>query len=275
MLKYYKIDVKVQKEYVNKPHYFLGSTLRGTFGTALKQVVCINPSKVCKDCFALDSCIFYDFFELRNKAHLYRFSKKLGEKNYDFSLYLFEAACEKISYILSAIIQMLEKKGFGISRETLKVSSIYCNNKLIYVNNSFDIKGIKPRKFAPKEFIGTPLKLRFLTPLRIKKENKLLSKKPELHHIILSIHHRLHDIKEKEKFKLPFKSSYKEIKSEVFFKDLTRFSNRQKTKMKIGGILGYIEYEQIDKNSLELLQLGEIIGVGKQTVFGLGEIKIL
>ncbi len=44
--------------------------------------------------------------------------------------------------------------------------------------------------------------------------------------------------------------------------------------MKIGGVLGEITYDDIDEKSYQLLKLGEIIGVGKQTVFGLGEIEI-
>jgi CRISPR/Cas system endoribonuclease Cas6 (RAMP superfamily) len=44
--------------------------------------------------------------------------------------------------------------------------------------------------------------------------------------------------------------------------------------MRFGGITGYVEYDEIDPKSYTILKLGEIAGVGKQTVFGLGEIKI-
>jgi len=40
-------------------------------------------------------------------------------------------------------------------------------------------------------------------------------------------------------------------------------------------LLGYIELKNIDKESYKLLKLAEIIGVGKQTVFGLGKIELL
>ena len=41
------------------------------------------------------------------------------------------------------------------------------------------------------------------------------------------------------------------------------------------GIVGEIAIMDIDKRSYELLKLGEIIGVGKQTVMGLGEIEVV
>jgi CRISPR/Cas system endoribonuclease Cas6 (RAMP superfamily) len=44
--------------------------------------------------------------------------------------------------------------------------------------------------------------------------------------------------------------------------------------MQLGGIMGHINYDEIDAKSYALLKLGEIMGVGKQTVFGLGEIRV-
>ncbi|NOX15681.1 MAG: CRISPR system precrRNA processing endoribonuclease RAMP protein Cas6, partial [Epsilonproteobacteria bacterium] len=68
--------------------------------------------------------------------------------------------------------------------------------------------------------------------------------------------------------------TYEIVEFKVYFKELTRLSNRQKTKMQIGGIMGEIKYKNLDKKSYELLKLGEIIGIGKQCVFGLGKIKV-
>jgi len=40
------------------------------------------------------------------------------------------------------------------------------------------------------------------------------------------------------------------------------------------GVLGEMAVLGLDEKSYRLLKIGEIIGVGKQTVFGLGKIKI-
>ena len=44
--------------------------------------------------------------------------------------------------------------------------------------------------------------------------------------------------------------------------------------MNMDGIIGEIVILGIDRRSYELLKLGEIIGVGKQTVMGLGRVEL-
>ena len=59
-LNYSVIDVKSS---FKLPYEFIGSTIRGVLGIALKKVLCINPSYECKGCFAKDNCVFYDLYE--------------------------------------------------------------------------------------------------------------------------------------------------------------------------------------------------------------------
>jgi len=44
--------------------------------------------------------------------------------------------------------------------------------------------------------------------------------------------------------------------------------------MKIGGIIGDITIKGVDEKSFYYLKLGEVIDVGKQTLFGLGDYEI-
>jgi CRISPR/Cas system endoribonuclease Cas6 (RAMP superfamily) len=44
--------------------------------------------------------------------------------------------------------------------------------------------------------------------------------------------------------------------------------------MNLGGLMGEILINNADKEIYRLLKLGEVIGVGKSTVFGLGKIKV-
>jgi len=44
--------------------------------------------------------------------------------------------------------------------------------------------------------------------------------------------------------------------------------------MKFTGLIGKITIQGLDRRSYEYLKLGEIIGIGKQTVFGLGDYTI-
>jgi len=272
MISYHKLDITLTPCAV-LPHPFIGSTLRGAFGVSLKKVVCINPSYTCEGCFAKENCLYYDFYEAKNKAHQYRFDFKLNPKNYDFSLYLFEKASDKLPYVVSAIHKMLTEQGLGVKRDKYTIQNIACNGTTIYKEGAFDLSNTTPQRFTPKE-IGTKIALHYITPLRTKYKGKLLSSTPPLETLIYSIHNRLCELTNMPKTRLTFTPSYKELQTSVRFTDQTRRSNRQKTKLQIGGITGDTVYDNIDEKSLIYLQLGELIGVGKQTVFGMGKIFI-
>jgi len=272
MLTYHELEIKLKPSDVT-PLPFIGSTLRGAFGVSLKKVVCINPSFTCEGCFAKDNCIYHDFYEEKNRAHQYRFDIKLDPKRYNFKLYLFEEATEKLPYVVSAIHKMLTEQGLTKQRKTFDIKKIKCNDKTIYKDGEFDLKDIKPKEFKLNK-LSNKIKLQLKTPLRIKHQNKILSKKPPLEILLYSIQNRLTQIKDEPRVKLTFTPSYKESKADIRFQDQTRRSNRQKTKLQIGGIVGEINYKEIDEKSLMLLKVGEIIGVGKQTVFGMGKIKV-
>jgi hypothetical protein len=58
--------------------------------------------------------------------------------------------------------------------------------------------------------------------------------------------------------------------------DWERYSNRQRTKMNLGGFVGKIEYESDSiEDFLPLLVAGEVLHVGTGTSFGLGKLQIL
>ena len=86
-MKYIKISILI-KTNENIP-YFIGSQIRGAFGYALKKVTCINPSYQCdEECFAKDNCLYWEFYEQKNKPLKYRLDFELGKEYYDFDMYL-------------------------------------------------------------------------------------------------------------------------------------------------------------------------------------------
>ena len=270
-MKYVKISAVIPN---STPPYFLGSQLRGAFGYALKRVVCINPSFRCEECFAKDNCLFYEAYEQKNGFHSYRFDFELGKPYYDFSLYLFENFADKLPYFLSALYQMISKIGFGKDRKTYKEFELYINDKSCSIDNEIQIPQIYIKEFKTDGFCPDVL-VRFVTPLRLKKRNTFLrGDDMELFDIVNSIYQRGLRLQGKEYEKMPFIPKGKIVKRELSFKDLIRYSNRQKTKMKLGGLIGEIEIKGLDKESYRVLKMGEIVAIGKQTVFGLGKIKM-
>ena len=155
-MKYHYIQVKIITPH--KPLYFQGSMLRGALGYALKKVICINPSYKCKGCFAKSTCLYYDFYEKQNSYHNYRLDIELGNKKFDFGIYLFnDANANNLPYLLSAIDMMLTK--IGLTKDNYKFKDIEINT----TRNIFKLDNYCP-----------DIKIKLLTPIRIKKNNKFL-----------------------------------------------------------------------------------------------------
>ncbi|WP_418179165.1 CRISPR system precrRNA processing endoribonuclease RAMP protein Cas6 [Aliarcobacter lanthieri] len=256
-MKYTKLTIKINSS--DKPPYFMGSQLRGAFGYALKNI---------------NSNLFNKFFEQKDTIHQYRFDIRLGLQKYEFSFYLFEDACDDIYDCITAFHEMFTKVGLGKNNQTFNDFDILLNDTVIYQNHKLDsfdnyIKTFEEVKYE-EDFI-----LRFDTPLRIKKDNNfVIDDKIELENIMNSIYQRSLALQNKDFKKLPFKPQYQLKSKDIHFNDLKRFSGVQNTSMQFGGLMGDMWISNLDEQSFKLLKLGELIGVGKQTVFGLGKINI-
>ena len=271
-MNYHHIQVTIQTEH--KPSYFTGSMLRGAMGYALKKVTCINPSYHCEGCFASSSCLYHQFYETPNTFPPYRFEIALGSGKFDFGLYLFNEACDGLPYVLSAVEKMLKEQGLSKEGYTFSEIKIELNGQSIYRDNGFMIADITPKTFQLDNFCPN-IKIRLQTPLRIKKNNIFLRDDVALEDILRSIYQKEQEfITGQKAFKLDYQPSYTTTLKALSYKPLLRKSNRQKQSMNMDGIIGEIAVMGIDKRSYELLKLGEIIGVGKQTVMGLGGIEV-
>jgi len=231
-----------------KPHDFIGSKVRGAFGYALKEEVCINPTMDCKGCFAAKECVFYSFYEAQNMTHNYRLDFKLNAKKYKFSLLLFNDAQKHKTIIAKAMANSLQR-----------------DTKLKFKEK---LKTFKTKKRAKS------IKLKFLTPLRMKKQNRFATRDIELLDILLSIHKRHLDLNGLAYERVTLDTSYKTVSKNLHYQELTRRSNKQKTTMHLGGLMGEMIISGMDEKVYNLLKIGEVIGVGKSTVFGLGKIKV-
>lgn len=265
---YSKLDIIVKG---GKPQYFIGSMIRGALGYSLKKVVCINPSFECKECFAASNCLYYDFFEKKNTYHKYRLDFALDSELFEFSLLLFNDSKDKLPYIISALYKLFIEIGIGKEKTKPQEFFFYLNGKTVYEGKEFKI----PQNYIidfKQDTYCPDIKLQLLSPLRIKKDNKFLGKKEfDLIYVINSVYQRYLQLTNQEPSKLPFEPNYKIETKEISWKQLTRYSNRQKTKMNMDGLIGEIIIKDVDKQSYELLKLGEIIGVGKIEIKDLDE----
>jgi len=274
-MKYYKINLQfsIKKDIP----FFIGSQIRGAMGYALKKVVCINPSFKCQECFAQDNCLYYDFYEKKGVYHKYRLDFTLGNSTYDFNFYLFEDSTKALPYVISAFYKLFTEIGLGVDRETTNDFTIKVDDKNIYKDGNFSLDGIEPQEWSEDVEYREKASLKLITPLRIKSNNRFVrsAKELDIKGLINSIYQRQRMLQGLERAKLPFEPTLNIADAFVNFKDLSRYSNRQRGKLKIGGLLGYIELKNIDIESFKLLKLAELIGVGKQTTFGLGKVQLL
>jgi CRISPR-associated endoribonuclease Cas6 len=265
-IKYSKITLKTDVCLEN--YDFLGSTIRGAFGVGLKKTVCINPSYKCGECFAMDGCVFYAFFEKQNPK--YRLNIEVGNK-LKFDLFLFEQYTVQAPYIIRALHEAFAEN--GITKKRIKPDFIIeYNGQTVYNGRFLNFKNSAMKAEIPE--MKNEFKVFFKTPLRIKHNNVFLRNSLEMKAVLRNIWHRYRMLKGLEIIKMPFEPVF-EIKEKVFeYKEFRRYSNRQKTAMFFGGITGFVEISA-DDNVYKLLKLGEIIGVGKQVTFGFGNIKVV
>ena len=269
-MKYAKISVKS----ASKAPFFIGSQVRGALGHALKKVVCVNYKYKCAECFAQNSCLYYDFYEQKNTYHDYRLDYELGADMYDFSVILFEEACDKAPYLISALYLMLREFGLGKERSKHEHFNMSLNDIPCLISGKITLPKIFSQDIKIEGFC-TDVSVEFVTPLRIKKDNVFVKDdKIELKDIINSIYNRQMRILGRSDKRFAYEIKGEIASKDLRFLDLRRYSNRQQTAMNMGGIIGKIELCGLNKECYEVLKLGEILGAGKQTAFGLGKIKV-
>lgn len=271
-MNYLKLSI-FTKESDFTPPFFIGSMLRGAFGYALKKTVCVNPTFKCDSCFIKSNCLYYEFYEKSNSLHKFRFDIDLAPKNLNFSIYLFYSAVDSLSYTIATLNKMLTEVGLTKSRFKFEIDRVKSEDRTLFDGKNFNLN-IEPKELKIDNFCPN-IELKLVTPLRVKENNRFLRDDISLETILRSINFRIQKLENIESVKkLKFKLKYDFIEKEIEFLDLNRYSNRQKSRMQLGGVVGNLRIYNLDKESFRLLKFGEVIGVGKQTVFGLGKIEI-
>ncbi len=309
---------------------FLGSTLRGAFGNALKQAVCVVAHRECERCLLKQKCIYPLVFETppppdiellkgqKNAPHPFIFippfsisrSKSAqaevveGEnrcrlERHDeliFNLLLMGEAIGYLPYLIYAVSEMAAQ-GLGVNRTPFALErcfaieeggakkSIYTRDNIIPHRADKSLSAlISARLVEGASNTNSQLKLRFQTPTRIRIEGHLqagmsfqLLVRNLLRRVSLLIAVHSKSILQLNYRELIEKAaSVTIVSSRLQWDDWERYSNRQKTKMNLGGFVGEIVYQgEAIKEYLPLLVAGEILHVGAGTSFGLGKLEMV
>jgi|LSQX01.1.fsa_nt_gb hypothetical protein len=284
---------------------FVGSTIRGGFGYALKKVAClIKSNKKCNLCALSETCPYFLLFESKQRndqANLkafeiprpYIFDTTLNTRQVytnNTPLYLrltlIGSAITRFPYFFLSL-QELGNTGFGYGRKNFIVEDVvqsYPVVKKLYDKREETLGKPEIGKLTNNINIDTEtITIDFLTPLRIKQSGKLISSL-EFRDLIKSIIHRTTFLSQHwcdTNIEFDWNNLLKESKtikivdSNIGWTDLQRYSSRQMSNMKIGGITGNITYKGNLKQFMPLLHLGSYLHTGKNTTFGLGKYQII
>ena len=311
----FKVDVVTENELI-LPEY-KGSTIRGIFGHAFKRVACIkSSSENCSDCSLKERCPYNYVFNTPVPAD----AEIMRKYNYAPHPYILCPPLEstqsyppgaKIHYSITIIgdalnflpyfvlsFEVMGKLGLGKNKGKYQLKSISALSKKetwqeIYnsanqqLMNNYPIFQINDLEIAkPVEL----LTVRFLTPVRIKYEGKIVgdkasdSKRLEFHILmrnllrrigLLSYFHCGEELNIDYRHMIDEAQSIKITEEKLEWYDWGRYSQRQEQGIGMGGLIGEISYEGKIKDFLPFIRIGEFVHVGKSTAFGMGRYCIV
>ena len=280
-----------------------GSAFRGAFGRAFRRIECRAPNSDCGDCLLDRHCIFNRYFARRNPGDRvpvrpYIFEHNNGIRQYnkgDKISFIFTLVGESIDFLPLFLVVFEEMAWGGLGRgrgrcvlkEIVSLGDDY--PKTLYKQNKgMKILGEPIRRTWSEFFQGNPPRaervyIRFITPTRIIKEGRLVDELP-FDLLISRLILRISDLDREYcggGLEIPFQEllgrarESVEIESQnVNWSDWERYSGRQETRMKLGGLVGEVTYKGEVDLFLPYLHLGEYVHVGKQSTFGNGMIKV-
>jgi hypothetical protein len=279
---------------------YKGSTLRGAFGRALKNCACALHRQECSSCMLSPSCCHSFIFEgqtltgAQGKQHPYVIETSddprreyLPEDNLSFSFLLFGRANEYLPHVIYAI-QEMGKDGLGKNTPDQGRYSLekVTRDKEIIFENSVLHKADDPPEHTLAQIIEQQpqeISVTCLTPLRLKYNNQLQDGLP-FHILIRAALRRISSLETaygNGEPDLDYRglvaeaAKVQQTLADCRWTDIQRYSSRQKTAMQLGGITGRIGYKGDNLAAfLPLLRYCEKTHLGKQTTFGLGQIRV-
>jgi len=138
-------------------------------------------------------------------------------------------------------------------------------------------------EYGQSDFDGQRLSLQFRTRTRIKHEGKFLREPPPFHVVVRTLLRRISSLSYfycDERWQTDYKhwitlAQQVEIASaDLKWQHKTRYSTRKQQHTNLSGIMGNITYQGDLAAFIPLLRLGELIHIGKGTVFGNGRFKV-
>lgn len=290
---------------------YKGSTLRGAFGHAFKQVACPLKGRPCPTCLLGPKCAYFTIFETPPPPDARRLRKYSNiphpfvllppsepkqvyapGESLSFGLRLVGRAADYLPYFVLAFSE-LGKVGLGKGRGCYRLQEVFglegqSRRRRLYSKEKGALLGSPtthyPGRPRQEDHDRKALSLRFLTPTRIRYQEDLCLDL-EFHILARSLMRRLsalayfHCGLDPEGWDFRGWIARAEgvglSRRELRWYDWERYSARQDRRMMLGGFVGEASFVGDLGPFMPLIRLGEWLHVGKGTSFGLGRYEVV
>lgn len=288
---------------IRLPEY-AGSTLRGAFGHALRGLACMTRAKTCDGCMLASTCPYISLFEPQ-KTSTGSISLATppvpyiieppdwGAKHYapgeklSFHFTLIGKAADHLPLCIMAWRRAFSRgvgAGDGTAELLQVVHETQENEAVIYYTGETITE--HPRYIVlPEQTAPNAVTLTFVTPLRLQENGHALppnrlATRPLLTALIrraslLAEHHQELTLYTPAQFsELALATNQVNGQVDMEWRDWTRRSARQQRTMQLGGCIGEWTLNGDLSPFWNILRLGELLHVGKEASFGLGQYRI-
>lgn len=297
----YRLLFRAERELYGRG--YRGSAWRGVLGHALKRMVCVTRAQTCDGCLLEESCTYTYVFETRSKptgilgqteAAPHPFVLQVdslalrGREAETVGLTVIGRGQQHAAYLIHALAQAGAR---GLRPEAIPMHLVEVVQETYPGSGRWESAinedGLRVKEGEAVEPPAAPevFEVRFQTPLRLKKNNDLITPGMfRLADLTKSLIRRLALLAEYHSEE-PWAPNFRFLTCEAerldfVWKDLgwkewTRASQRQRTEMQMGGIVGRARAEgQEWKRWWPLLWLGQWVHAGKGTSMGLGRYEV-
>lgn len=263
-----------------------GNTARGAFGGILRKQICLPRCNDAKTCDIRDACPYARVFAPQaapgagpsglidrprpfvfRAAHLDGSTIRAGEK-FHFDVHLFDVRDSALPNFVRAFEQ-LGQEGLGPSRGRADLMNVDQSHLV------FDLAStVEPT---------TRARIRFVTPTELK-NGREIADRPEFPILFGRLRDRISTLRAlygSGPLDIDFRAmgeaaaAVTMTRCELTHIDTERRSSRTAQRHPLGGFVGEAEYEGDLGPFVNYLKLGKWIGVGRQTVWGKGEIEVI
>ena len=291
---------------------FQGSMLRGAFGHALRRTVCVmGPEQPCASCRLRHACVYTRIFEpyvegepppfLRGidqavRPYVFEPGGGIGDEEarlapgdpLRFDLLLFGQAVDLQAYAFLAVERMA-RAGLGAGRPRFRLVRVEVPGREGAAREMFAAGAPPAAEPAPAVVPAEAalpsgrVALRLETPLRVKVHDHL-NGQPRFRDLAFNMLRRVLELAHFHVAGAAIDWSFRTFldragdvrvaAADLRWHDWERWSNRQQSSMKLGGLVGRLVLEGDVTPFAALLGAAEVVHVGKGATFGLGKLAV-